>query len=90
VASTLLQSHLLTRDDRIVADYLQHEDEFDEEWRDAAYFGSGSIVVTAEELRELAREVGTLLRKHEPKARRSREDARRVHFVVRAVPRVRR
>ena len=88
VASTLLQSHLLTRDDRIVADYLQHEDELDDEWRDAAYFGSGSIVVTAEELRELAREIGTLLHKYEPRARTSGEGARRVHFVVRAVPRV--
>ena len=88
VASTLLQSHLLTRDDRIIADYLQHEDEFDEKWRDAAYFGSGSIAVTPEELGELGREIGALLLKYEPKARSSREGARRVHFVVRAVPRV--
>jgi DNA-binding transcriptional ArsR family regulator len=88
IASTLLQSHLLTRDDRIVADYLQHEEDFDDDWRDAAYFGSGSIFVTAEELEELGREIGALLLRYRPRARASRKGARRAHFVIRAVPRV--
>lgn len=89
VAATLLQSRLLERDERIVADYLQHEDEFSDEWRDAATFGSGTVIVTEDELRELGRAVAELLRPYQPRRRADvPKAAKRVHVVYRAVPRV--
>ena len=89
IAATLLQSRVLERDERIVADYLQHEDEFSDAWRDAATFGSGTVVVTEEELAELGRAIGDLLRQYQPRRRRELPaGAKRVHVVYRAVPRV--
>lgn len=89
VAATLLQSRLLERDDGIVAEYLQHEDEFSDAWRDAAQFGSGTIVVTPDELTDLGRAIAELLRPYQPRSRRDAPaGARRVHVVYRAVPRV--
>ncbi len=89
VASTLLQSRVLERDERHVASYLQHEDDFDEDWREAATFLSGSAYVTAEELTEVTAQIRDAIRPYQRRKPADRpEGARQVHVVYRAVPRV--
>ena len=86
-AATLLQRHLLERDDRAVSEFLRHEKQFDDVWQEAATFTSGTLVVGPEEVRELARDVGKVLKRFEARKGKSK-DAKRVHVVFRAVPRV--
>ena len=89
-ASALLKAQVLERDARLVNEYLEREDEFDGEWQDAAVFTSGSVWITPDELRELGREVERLLLRLRRAADERPPDARPVHVVFRAVPRVRR
>lgn len=86
-AANVLQRHVLERDERAVADFLRHEDELGDEWRKAAAFTSGSIVATPADLVQLTREIRAVLRRYESRRRKSK-DARRVHVVFRAVPRI--
>jgi predicted transcriptional regulator len=88
-AAQALAARLVERDDAVVADYLAREGELDADWREAAIFATHIIHVTADELRMLQRELEELLEPY----RRSRaaerpENARRVHVVTRAVPRI--
>jgi predicted ArsR family transcriptional regulator len=89
-ATKLLQESVLDRDERIVEDYRRHEHELPEEWRRAALFSSGSILVTAGELEELAQKLRPLFAEYERRGRRGPEGARRVHVALRAVPRIER
>jgi DNA-binding transcriptional ArsR family regulator len=85
-ASTFLRT-ALEADERAVADFLRHESELDEEWRDAASFLGSSLILTAEEAVELTAGVEKLMRRYS-RRRRRRGGARRVHVVFRATPRV--
>ena len=89
-AASLLQRQLLDRDKRIVSEYLAHEHELDEDWHDAATFSSGFIHVTADELREIARQVGQLLGRYGADRADRPEGARRVDVILRALPKVER
>jgi DNA-binding transcriptional ArsR family regulator len=89
-ATRLLQESVLDRDARIVDDYRRHEHELPEEWRRAALFTSGSILVTPEELEQLAAELRPVLAPYERRGARGPAGARRVHVVLRAVPRIER
>jgi DNA-binding transcriptional ArsR family regulator len=88
-AAHALAARMLERDDGIVAEYLVRENELDADWRDAAIFATGAIHVTADELRGLQRELEELLEPYRRLRRSDRPaDARRVHVVTRAVPRL--
>lgn len=88
-AARTLAALVLERDDSIVADYLAHEADLDDEWREAALVTSGSIHVTPDELRVLQRELEGLLGPLRRTSRAGRPDgSRRVHVVARAVPRL--
>ena len=87
-AASLLQRQVLDRDARIVSEYLARERELDEDWRDAAQFSSGFIVVSPDELRDLVRQVAELLRAYSPERADKPEDARRVDVIMRALPKV--
>jgi DNA-binding transcriptional ArsR family regulator len=87
-ASSLLKARVLERDAEAVSDFLEHEDEFPAEWRDAAEFISATIHATPAELDELAGRFGELLGELRRSRREERpEGSRPVHVVVRAVPR---
>jgi DNA-binding transcriptional ArsR family regulator len=87
-AASLLQRQVLERDNRIVAEYLRREDEFSDDWRDAATFSSGFIVVSPDELRELNKQFAELLRAYGSDRAERPEDARRVDVILRALPKV--
>lgn len=88
-AAHALASRLLERDDAVVAEYLARESELDADWRDAAIFATNTIHVTAAELRVLQRELEQLLAPYRRSSLAERPaDARRVHVVTRAVPRM--
>jgi DNA-binding transcriptional ArsR family regulator len=88
-AAQALAARMLERDDAIVSDYLAREHELDADWRDAAVFGSGSVYVTVDELRELQLSLERLLAPYRRPAPADRPDgARRVHVLTRAVPRL--
>jgi DNA-binding transcriptional ArsR family regulator len=86
-----LQERLLARDDEIVADYLSRRDLEDPAWQDAAVFASGTVYATEEELNEVSERVRAIIRGLERLDPDDRPDAaRRVHWVLRAVPQVER
>lgn len=89
-AAALLQNSLLERDERFVEDYLRNEERFDEEWREAAVFTSGSILVTPAELAALGEQLREALRPYERRGKKGPSNARRVHVALRAVPRIER
>ena len=87
-AASLLQRQVLERDNRIVNEYLTRETELSDDWRDAATFSTGFIVVTPGELRDLTRQVAELLRAYGADRADKPQGARRVDVIVRALPRV--
>jgi DNA-binding transcriptional ArsR family regulator len=87
-AASLLQRQVLDRDTRIVNEYLARESELDDEWRDAATFSSGFIVVSPEELRDLTKEIAELLRAYNPNRADKPDNARRVDVISRWLPKV--
>lgn len=88
-AAHALAARMLERDDGIVAEYLEREQELEVEWREAAIFSTSSIHVTSDELRTLQRELEELLAPYRRPGRADRPaEARRVHVVTRAVPRL--
>ncbi len=87
-AATLLQRQVLERDNRTVTTYLERERELDEDWRDAATFSSGFVVVTSDELRRITAEIAQILRAHGADREDKPEDARRVDVILRALPKV--
>ena len=87
-AASLLQRQVLERDNRTVTEYLEREAELDHDWRDAAAFSSGFILVTADELRELNKQVAQLLRRYGVNRSDPPEGARRVDVMLRALPKV--
>jgi DNA-binding transcriptional ArsR family regulator len=88
-AVRLLGRRVLDRDERHVAEFLAAEHEFDREWRASATFSSGSVYVSAAELRRLTREFKELVERYRrPDPADRPKDSRRVHVVFRAVPRV--
>jgi DNA-binding transcriptional ArsR family regulator len=89
-AASMLKRRVLERDERIVSEYLARETEFDEDWRDAATFSTGFIVVSPDELRDLTRQVAELLRVYGTDRADKPEDARRVDVILRALPKVER
>ncbi len=89
-ATRLLQESVLDRDARIVDEFRRHEHEFPAEWQRAALFASGSILVTPDELEQLAPRLQELLAPYERRGESGPEGARRVHVVLRAVPRTER
>jgi DNA-binding transcriptional ArsR family regulator len=87
-AASVLQRQVLERDNRIVNDYLTRETELSDDWRDAATFSSGFIVVSPDELRELNKQFAELLRAYGSDRTDRPDDARRVDVIMRALPRV--
>ena len=88
-AARALGQRILERDDRVVNAYLATQAGESREWRDAATFGSASVYVTPEELRDFARRFRQLIDEFERPDEADRpEGSRRVHVVVRAVPSV--
>lgn len=87
-AASLLQRQVLDRDNRTVGEYLRREHELSDDWRDAATFSSGFIVVSPDELRELNRQFAELLRAYGSDRTDRPEHARRVDVIMRALPRV--
>jgi predicted transcriptional regulator len=87
-AASLLQRQVLERDNRTVAEYLEREKELDHDWRDAASFSSGFVLVTADELREINRQVGQLLRRYGVNRADAPAGARRVDVILRALPKI--
>jgi DNA-binding transcriptional ArsR family regulator len=87
-AARALQERLLARDDEIVADYLAHQDEEEAIWQDAAVFASGTVYATEKELSDVAERVRAAIRELERLDPGDRPaGARKVHWVLRAVPR---
>jgi DNA-binding transcriptional ArsR family regulator len=86
-ASRRLRHHLIQRDNKIIADYLEHEDQFEPDWRDAAVFSNESLYLTPAELEDAR---VSLHAQFEPYLSRTAHDhpaqARRVHITLRAVP----
>jgi hypothetical protein len=66
----------------------RREDEFSDDWRDAATFSSGFIVVSPDELRELNKQFAELLRAYGSDRGDKPDGARRVDVILRALPRV--
>jgi DNA-binding transcriptional ArsR family regulator len=88
-AARALSRRVLERDDRVVHAWLEAEPAEPREWRDAATFASGSVYVTAEELHDFSNRFRDLLKDFERPDDTDRPDgARRVHVLLRAVPRV--
>ncbi len=87
-AASLLQRQVLDRDNRIVTEYLNREEELSEDWRDAATFSSGFVVVSPDELRDLNKRFAKLLRRYGADRVDKPDGARRVDVILRALPRV--
>ena len=87
-AASLLQRQVLERDNRTVTTYLERERELDEDWREAATFSSGFVVVTSDELRRITAEIAQILRGHGADREDKPEGARRVEVILRALPKV--
>ena len=88
-AAHALAARVLERDDAIIAEYLARESEVDADWRDAAMVTSGGIHVTPDELRDIQRQLEQLLAPYRRTNRADRpSNARRVHVIARAVPRM--
>jgi DNA-binding transcriptional ArsR family regulator len=88
-AAATLKATVLDRDRRLAEEFLVREHELSPEWRDAATFLTGGVYATADEVEELAQRVGELLRPYERPSPGDRPDeARRVNFMFRAIPKV--
>jgi DNA-binding transcriptional ArsR family regulator len=86
-AAALLRAAMMEIDDRLVHDYLVHEDEFPEAWREAALFANSTILVTPGELEELGRRIDELLAPYGRSARARRpRGSRLAHVLVYGVP----
>jgi DNA-binding transcriptional ArsR family regulator len=86
-AATQLRRANLDRAARIVGDYLRDEEQYPEDWREAALFLQWTIYATPEELRQLAEEISELLEKLtrvDPAERPA--GAERAFVTARAVP----
>ena len=75
--------------DRLARLFVEHVDELATEWLDVATFSTFELALTSTELRELVASVDDLLRPYRVGARSEvPDDARPVHVVLQAFPRV--
>ncbi|HEX6869608.1 MAG TPA: metalloregulator ArsR/SmtB family transcription factor [Micromonosporaceae bacterium] len=86
-AATALVDVVLSRDDRLAREFLEHANEEPREWYDAAGLTRNQLLMTAQELADLHEQVAQLMK---PYHRSTRTDpplgARRVTAMFRAFP----
>jgi len=82
-AASLLGAEVLRRNEQTTREYLEREHELDEAWREAATFSTGTLYLTVEELREVARRYAGLMLEYDG---RRTPGARRVDTIFRALP----
>ncbi len=88
-ASVLLLREWIRRDDQLLETYLQHQATFPAEWQNAFAVASHTVSLTAAELAELATRYRALVQEYVQRAGEpSREEARGVYVVFRAIPAV--
>jgi DNA-binding transcriptional ArsR family regulator len=81
-AAALLRAAMLEIDDRLVHDYLTHEDELEPQWRDAAFFSNSTVLVAPDELEALGEEIAALLARYGRSAREQAPSGGRLAHVL--------
>jgi len=84
-ALQILASVQLDEELRLARTYLRHEDELDEPWRHSAEFNAYGLLLTAEEVHDLAERLDALIRPYLAPTRDDVPDgARPVHLMLAA------
>ena len=83
-AEARLRSFFISRDERLLAQFLAHQHELDPTWDNASFVGSWELELTADEAVDLGREILALIDGY--RGTRSGEGARRMGVSVRALP----